>query len=330
MRNTTTRVVSLRPTDADERLVGSARRVFQGQISALEGLFERVDGAFASAVHTLYNTPGHVALIGVGKSGVIAKKLAATFASTGTPAFFINAAEAHHGDLGMVTPDSTAVLISHSGETDEVTGLLPHLRGMGIPLLALVGNLDSTLGTGVDVALDVGVEREVCPNNLAPTASTLATLAMGDALAVALMELRGFCSQQFARFHPGGSLGRRLGKPVSTCMRTDGLPVVSPGTPLGEALNVMSDRGMGLVLVMKADRLVGLVTDGDLRRAVQRHDNVMAVPVSEIMTTNPVTVREDTPLVEARSRMQQLKLKALVVLGLDGRVRGVVDVFDGG
>ena len=268
-------------------------------------------------------------VIGVGKSGIIGRKIAATLSSTGTPAMFVNAAEARHGDLGMVTPADLVILISYSGETDEVVSLLPHLRALRVPMVALVGALHSSLARGVDVVLDVGVAGETCPNNLAPTTSTLATLAMGDALAVALMRERNFGAADFRRTHPGGNLGRRLGAKVREVMQRERLPVVAPTAPLAEALRVMTLGQLGLVIVMNGDRLVGLLTDGDLRRAMQRDGaELLARPVSQLMTRNPATIDEDTPVSDALARMQAMKLKALVALGDDGRVSGVIEIFD--
>jgi len=323
-------VVALRraAADPDSAAVQEARRVLQHQAATLDELAERVDERFAQAVALILSTQGHVVVSGVGKSGQIGHKIASTFASTGTPALFINAAEAHHGDLGMVTDRDTALLISHSGETDEVVRLIPHLRALGIPIIGMVGKLDSTLARTADVVLDVSVEREACPNNLAPTSSTLATLAVGDALAVALICERGFSPKDFARNHPGGSLGRRLLTRVRDVMRRTKLPVVGPNDTVGDSLMTMTEGRLGLVLVTQGDRLVGLITDGDLRRAIHRHPDVLRVKVSEIMTQNPVTIDEDCLLADAHQRMQSMKLKALVVLSGEGKVTGVVEVFD--
>jgi arabinose-5-phosphate isomerase len=319
-------VVALRRSSSP--LVQEARAVLLHQAAALSDLARRVDETFAHFVEIIHATPGHLVVIGVGKSGIIGRKIASTLASTGTPALFINAAEAHHGDLGMVTPRDTALLISYSGETEEVVGLVPHLRRMNVQVLALVGQRDSSLARAADLALDVSVEREACPNNLAPTTSTLATLAMGDALAVALMGLNEFKTHDFARFHPGGSLGRRLHTRVKDVMRKHDLPIVAPGETVGESLMKITKGRLGLLLVIKGERLVGLVTDGDLRRAMQRHENLLTVRVSEIMTQNPVTIDEDTLLADAHQRMQAMKLKALVVVNGEGRVSGVIEVFD--
>lgn len=323
-------VVSLRERRSAPapRVLEEARDVFRHQASAIADLAERVDHRFAEAVELLHGTEGRVVVLGVGKSGLIGKKIASTFASTGTPSFFINAAEAHHGDLGMVTKHDTAIVISRSGETEEVVTLLGHLERLAIPVLALIGEMDSSLGRRADVALDVAVEREVCPNNLAPTNSTLAALAMGDALAVALMRRRGFQAQDFAQFHPGGSLGKQLSGQVADAMRSEDLPIVSPSATVGESLTIMSEGRLGLVLVTSGDKLMGLVTDGDLRRAMLHHDDLPNLPVSEIMTLNPATILEETPLADAHARMRAMKLKALVVVDGAGKVNGVVEIFD--
>lgn len=309
-------------------IVEEARKVFRQQAQAIEALANRVDAQFADAVEVLMTTAGKVVVLGVGKSGLIGRKIAATFASTGTPSFFVQAGEAYHGDLGMIGQGDTVILISQSGETEEVVRLLPHLRRLSVPMIGLTGKRDSTLGAGVDVVLDTSVEREACPNNLAPTNSTLATLAMGDALAVALMQQRAFSASEFAQFHPGGSLGKGL-VTVSQAMRTEDLPTASPETTVGDALMVMSKGRLGLVLVMKAEKLVGLITDGDLRRAMQQYpQDLLGRPVSEIMTDNPVTIPETTLLADAHRRMQQMKLKAFVVVDGKGKVSGVVEVFE--
>ncbi len=309
-------------------VVEHARRVLRQQAAAIEQLATRVDERFADAVALVLATPGRLVICGVGKSGQIGHKLASSLASTGTPAMFVNANEAYHGDLGMITAQDTVVLISYSGETTEVIGLIPHLRALRVPLIGMVGQQRSALARSVDVVLDVSVDREACPNNLAPTSSSLATLALGDALVVALMRARAFTPHDFARNHPGGSLGRQLHTRVRDVMRRRPLPVVAPADTIGDSLMTMTEGRLGMVLVMSGERLVGLVTDGDLRRAMQRTPDVLAAKIVEIMTDNPVTIDEETPLADAHARMTTLKLKALVALGPDGKVSGVVEVFD--
>ena len=308
-------------------VVAEAKHVFAHQARAIEALADRVDQSYVEAVEMLLTTVGKVVILGVGKSGLIGRKIAATFASTGTPSFFVQAGEAYHGDLGMISQGDTVMLISQSGETDEVIRLMPHLRRLGVPMIGLTGKLESTLAAGVDVALDVSVDREACPNNLAPTNSTLAALAMGDALAVSLIGRREFGPSEFAQFHPGGSLGQQL-LTVKEAMRSEDLPTVSPSDNMGDSLMTMSQGRLGLVLVIKDERLVGLITDGDLRRGMQNYSDMLTRPVSDIMTDNPVTIPESTLLVDAHRRMQQMKLKAFVVVDREHKVSGVVEVFE--
>lgn len=311
-------------------LVGAVRQALLDQAGELTRLAQRVDQSFATAITTILSSRGRVAVIGVGKSGIIGRKIASTMASTGTPAVFVNAAEARHGDLGMITRDDVVMLISYSGETEEITHLLPHLEALEVPLIAIVGCVNSSLATTADIVLDVSVRSETCPLGLAPTTSTLMMLAMGDALAVALMRERRFGVDDFRRTHPGGALGRKLGARVKDVMHGPPLPVVAPGDTVGNSLTTMSDGRLGLLLVQSGHRLVGLVTDGDLRRAMLRGGDIREVCVAEIMTRNPATISADAPVSEAQTRMRTLKLKALIVLDAEGHVSGVIEVFDDG
>lgn len=313
---------------SERKLVDDARALFERQAKAVAALADKLDESFSKVVSTILSTPGHVVLFAMGKSGLVAQKIAATLASTGTPSFFVHPAEAQHGDLGKVTERDTAILVSCSGETREVLELIPHLRRLGIPIIGMTGSARSKLAAESDLILDVSVDREACPHNLAPTNSTLATMAMGDALAVSLINMRNFGPSDFARFHPGGSLGRRLTTRVKDAMRSTDLPIVGPDATVGETLVKITEGRLGLALVMHGERLIGLVTDGDLRRAMQRHPNLLSLSVSEIMTDNPVTIDENSMLEVARQRMQQLKLKALVAVNTRGRVTGIVEVFD--
>jgi arabinose-5-phosphate isomerase len=312
----------------EDRATADARDTLQEQADAIAALAQRVDRSFGRAVGLLYATPGHVILVGMGKSGHVARKIAATLSSTGTPAFFLHPGEAFHGDLGVVTDRDTVVLISYSGETEEVVRLLPHLDRLGVPTVALVGVPDSTLGRRAQVALDVSVEREVCPNNLTPTSSTLAAMAMGDALAAALIRARQFTAEDFARFHPGGALGRRLYTRVKDVMFTD-LPVVTPVQTVRDSLFTITRGRLGLALVFDGETLCGIVTDGDLRRAMQRHGGVLEVPVSEIMSQHPVTIGEQALISDAEKIMRKRKIKALVVVDERGKVSGLVEIFQG-
>ncbi|MCA9622675.1 MAG: KpsF/GutQ family sugar-phosphate isomerase [Myxococcales bacterium] len=289
----------------------------------------RLDESFVHAVDALLGVEGHVVVMGVGKSGIIGRKIASTMASTGTPAIFVSAAEAHHGDLGMITARDLVLLLSHSGKTAEVLSLIPHLRRIGVPTIALVGYRDSPLARAADIVLDVSVEREACPANLAPTSSSVAALAMGDALAMSLMKRRRFNARQFADLHPGGRLGSKLHQRVKDVMRTKDLPVVAPDDSVVDSLITITQGRLGLVLVKEGERLRGIVTDGDLRRCLQRQSGRLnGLKVTDIMTPNPITVDEGTLLSDAHELMQLEKITALVVVDRDGSVVGVVQVFD--
>jgi len=309
-----------------------ARRIFAQQAAAISGLRDRIDANFSRAVDRILSTEGHVVVSGMGKSGLIGQKMAATFASTGTPSFFVHPADAYHGDLGMIGRNDVMMLLSHSGETEEVVRLLPWLNRMGVPTIALVGKPGSTLGEHAEIAINVSVDREACPHNLAPTNSALTTLAMGDALAIALMIERNFQPADFARFHPGGSLARRL-LSVKDVMHRGTLPRVSPEQTVGQSLLTITRGRLGLVLVFRTDRqrgdvLAGIVTDGDLRRAMQRHNDLLSIPVSRIMTSEPITISEDAPISEAYELMRKRKIGALIATDDAGKVTGVLDLFD--
>ena len=308
-------------------LMAEARKGLELQAQAVARLTQRLDAGFAKALDILSRCRGRIVVCGIGKSGLIGRKLASTFACTGSPSAFLHPAEALHGDLGMLTADDVVLFVCYSGETPEVMRILPYMRSVAVPSIALVGAVDSTLGRFADVAIDVSVEREACPLNLAPTTSALASLAMGDALALSLMRLRKFSSEDFARFHPGGSLGRRFARVIDV-MHKDELPFVLPTTTVGEALLVMSHGRRGLAIVIdERDELLGVVTDGDLRRALANKGNLLDREISEIMTQTPVTISENAPVAEAEERMQSLRLKALIALNVEGRVSGVIEVF---
>lgn len=313
--------------DSLERIADAARETIQAQARAVADLALRVDRNYARAVQLMLRTQGHVVVLGVGKSGHVGRKVAATLASTGTPSFFVHPTEAFHGDLGMITEHDAVLLISCSGETEEVVRLLPHLERIGVPIVALVGRTDSTLGRRADVMLDVSVEREACPHNLAPTTSTLAAMAMGDALAVSLMHARSFDQSDFARLHPGGSLGRKLLRRVGEAMHRGDLPVVSPSQTVRESLFTITRGRLGLAIVVNRGKLCGIVTDGDLRRAMQRHDDVLSLPVSEMMSAEPICIGEQALLSDAEELMRLHKIKAVVVVDGSGAAVGIVDTF---
>lgn len=305
-----------------------AKDALAAQAQAIGQLAERLDGEFQRAVELLLGCKGRAAVCGMGKSGLIGQKMVATFASTGTPSFFLHPAEAFHGDLGMLKPIDVLILISYSGETEEVIKLIPSLKSFGNKIIAMTGDGNSSLAKHADIWLDISVEREVCPNNLAPTTSTLATMAMGDALAVALIEALQFKPMDFARYHPGGSLGRKLLTRVRDVMKSPA-PVVTPDTGFHDCLLIMTQSRLGLAMVMEGDKLVGIVTDGDLRRALLADEGVIHGNVASFMTANPHTIKADAQLAEAEEYMRDNKIRALAVTAEDGgAVVGVVEIFD--
>jgi arabinose-5-phosphate isomerase len=306
------------------------REALRIEARAVAALVERLGADFERACRMLLACPGRVVVSGMGKSGHVGGKIAATLASTGTPAFFLHAAEASHGDLGMVAKGDVVLAISYSGETAELLTILPLFKRMGAPLIAMTGNPASTLAREADVHLDVSVPAEACPLNLAPTASTTATLAMGDALAVALLKLRGFTEADFARSHPGGALGRRLLLHVSDVMRrgTD-LPTVRPETPLTEGLLEMSRKRLGLTAVVDGDgRVVGIFTDGDLRRALDRQIDVHGSRMADVMTRGARTIGPNELAAEAVLMMEKHAINGLLVLDESGRLVGALNVHD--
>jgi arabinose-5-phosphate isomerase len=310
-------------------LIESARRTLSTQAQALANLANNVTEEFAKAVRMILESKGRTIICGMGKSGLIGKKIAATLASTGTPSFFLHPGEAFHGDLGMIQAQDTLILISYSGETEELMRLLPSLKNFGNPSIALVGNIESTLAKHCDCVLDISVDRETCPNNLAPTTSTTMTAAMGDALAVALMECRNFKPQDFARFHPGGSLGRKLLTRVKDLMHKDDLPVCTPDTTLKDAISVMTHGRMGVVLIQDANKLLGIFTDGDLRRAMLKEsEGMIHKPMAILMTSNPKTINENVMIVQAEEQMLRDKITLLVVVDDSQNVSGILEIYD--
>lgn len=306
-----------------------------GQVLAIEAqavarLTARIDDRFVRACEWMLRCSGRIVVLGIGKSGHIGGKIAATLASTGTPAFFVHPAEASHGDMGMITAQDVVLALSNSGETDEILTLLPLIKRLGTPLIALTGNPESTLATVADVHIDVSVTQEACPLGLAPTSSTTATLAMGDALAVALLEARGFTTEDFARSHPGGRLGRRLLLLVDAVMHAgEHMPCSAPGDLLKNALLEMSRKGLGTTVVVDSDRRVlGVFTDGDLRRALDRQVDVHTALVAEVMTHHCKTIALGTLAAEALQMMQRYKINALPVVNSVGRLVGVLNMHD--
>jgi arabinose-5-phosphate isomerase len=313
------------------RALALGRDVLATEAAAIRALSERLGTAFLAAARTLFDCRGRVVVTGIGKSGHIARKIAATLASTGTPAFFVHAAEASHGDLGMITAEDVVLLISNSGETDELVSLLPHLKRQGARLIALTGNEQSSLATAADVHLDASVDTEACPLGLAPTASTTAALALGDALALTLLDARGFSVEDFARSHPGGSLGRRLLTHVADVMRTGTqVPTVPVSATLAEAVVEMSGKGMGMTAVIDADRrLEGVFTDGDLRRCLARVRNFHAEAIAALMTRSPRTIGPERLAIDCVELMETVpKVMALLVVDDERALIGAVHLHD--
>ena len=305
--------------------------VLKTEAEAVSALAERLDERFTRACEMILNCSGRIVVTGMGKSGHIGNKIAATLASTGTPSFFMHSGEASHGDLGMITAQDLVIALSNSGETSEITLLLPLLKRLGIPLLALTGNPDSTLARTADIHLDVSVSKEACPLGLAPTSSTTATLAMGDALAVAVLEARGFTEEDFALSHPGGNLGRRLLLRVSDIMHSgDAIPLVNTQTTLKDTLLEMTAKGLGMAGVIDASsgQLAGIYTDGDLRRTFDRMPNIETAVVCDFMTANCVTIEADRIASEALKIMHDKKINALMVVDDKLQIQGALNMHD--
>jgi arabinose-5-phosphate isomerase len=311
-----------------------AKRVLTIEAEAVAALVNRIDEQFEKAVEMLLKCKGRVVVTGMGKSGLIGKKIAATLASTGTPALFIHPAESIHGDLGMVTRGDTVIALSNSGETEELALMLPSLKRLGIKIIALTGNIESTLAKNSDVVIDIGVKEEACPLGLAPTASTTATLAMGDALAVVLLDQRGFKQEDFACFHPGGTLGKKLLLRVRDLMHAgDSVPVVSEETLIKDAIYEISSKKMGITAVLNtAGRLVGVISDGDLRRWMEKTEksgeNLLAKKAKDIMTRKPKVANKDALAAEAVALMEKNSITCLIVSDSSARPEGVIHLHD--
>jgi arabinose-5-phosphate isomerase len=314
------------------RAMELARETLEIEGEAIRALHERLatDHSVARAVGVLYACTGRVVVSGIGKSGHIARKIAATLASTGTPAMFVHPAEAAHGDLGMVTPHDVFIAISYSGESSELMEILPVVKRMGAPLIAMTGKPGSRLAQLADVHLDISVAKEACPLNLAPTASTTVTLALGDALAVALLDARGFKEEDFARSHPGGALGRRLLTHVRDVMRSgDAVPRVGPDVPLARALLEVSQKGMGMTAVVDEDNYpLGVFTDGDLRRLIERVQDFSNITIRDVMHANPRRVRPEQLAVDAVAIMEEFRINQMLVVDADGKLVGALHIHD--
>ncbi len=314
----------------EKKLCALGKAVIEVEAAAVAALAIRIDGCFAQACRHMLACEGRIVVIGMGKSGHIGGKIAATLASTGTPAFFVHPGEASHGDLGMITNKDVVLALSNSGETDEIITIVPLIKRLGIPLISMTGNSSSTLATSSTVHIDVSVEKEACPLGLAPTSSTTAVLVMGDALAVSMLEVRGFTAEDFAFSHPGGRLGRRLLLHIQDIMHTgDRIPQVTEEVLLGDALVEMSRKSLGMtVIVDNKGRVSGVFTDGDLRRVIDHELDVHNTPITEVMTRQCRTVRADMLAAEALQLMEQSAISALPVVDSEGRLIGAFNMHD--
>ncbi|WP_053403944.1 SIS domain-containing protein [Persicobacter sp. CCB-QB2] len=309
-------------------ILALAQEVFDIEAQAVKNLSQQIDEDFVGAIEAVLKSTGKLIVCGMGKSGHIGNKIAATLASTGTPSFFLHPGEAFHGDLGMVTPEDSVLLISNSGKTDEVLNLIPFFKDNGNLLIGMTGKPDSILAKNVDFHLNVAVEKEACALKLAPTSSTTATLAMGDALAVALMKKRSFQEKDFARFHPGGSLGRMLLTNVETVMRKEQLPIVAPDTSSLLVVQKVSEGRLGLAIVQEEQKIVGIITDGDIRRAMESQQAAFFEKTArELMSAHPKCIHKDAKLGEADQLMNQHKINSLLVTEED-QLLGVIQIYD--
>ena len=309
-------------------VIDVAKKCLQDEAQAILNLIPKLDDNFTKAIELIIGSKGKLIVTGVGKSGHIGVKIASTMASTGTPAFFVNPLDAFHGDLGMIGEGDVVLAISNSGHTDELLRFIPFLKERNIPIISMTGNPTSLLAKYSTCHLNVAVEREACPLNLAPTSSTTAALAMGDAIACALMTVRKFQAKDFAQFHPGGSLGRRLLSRVKDYMTSENLPIVNRESKISDTLMQISRTKMGIAVVIENEEIIGVVTDGDIRRAMQRdQERFFLLTVKDIMNTNPKLIDEDAKLSQAEEIMRQYNIKSLIVVNKEKRLKGVIDAF---
>ncbi len=307
----------------------SVKKVLRIEANAILDLIDRIDSHFEKAVETLYACPGRVVVTGIGKSGIICRKIAATLASTGTPALFLHPTEAIHGDLGMIVRGDVVLVVSNSGETEELLRLLETLKRLGIFLISMIGNPKSTLAKYSDIVLDVSIKEEACPLGLAPTASTTAALALGDALAIALSEMRGFKQEDFANLHPGGRLGKKLLRVENLMRGGSDIPLVKSETSMRDVIYEISKKGLGMTAVVgEASQVVGIITDGDLRRLFQKDENVLKKTAGECMHPSPVTIHRQALAATALQVMEEKKITSLLVAAEDGQIEGVLHLHD--
>ncbi len=306
-----------------------AKEVFEIQSQEIKNLSNFLDSNFDNAINSIINSKGKVIISGMGKSGIIGKKISATLASTGTPSFFLHPAEAYHGDLGMIESHDIVILISNSGETDEILKLIPFLKSQKNITISMSGKPNSSLSINTDFHLNISVKKEACPLQLAPTSSTTATLVMGDAIAITLMRLRDFKDENFAKFHPGGSLGRRLITTVDTLMKKDNLPICTQKTSIKDIIHKITDGKCGLVVVMKNKTIKGIITDGDIRRAMENNEKrFFTLKAKDILSKNPQTINQHKKLIEANKIMIKSKINSLIVVDKSDRLVGIIQMYD--
>jgi len=308
-------------------LIEIAKAVIQTEAESILALKDRINNDFAKACETLKNCRGKVVLVGMGKSGHIAKKISSTLSSTGTPSFYLHPGEAGHGDLGMVSHDDVVIIVSYSGESDEIIALLPGIQRMNVPIISMTGNINSLVASSSDFHLDVSVEKEACPNNLAPTSSTTSALVMGDAIAVSLINAHNFTPEDFARSHPSGSLGRRLLTLVSSIMQSgDDIPMVSKETLLIDSLLVMSEKALGMVLIAEDGKLVGIFTDGDLRRTLESKMDFQKLTIEDVMTKDCKSIKPQEPALTAVQMMEKYSLNSMPVVDSKNNIVGAINM----
>ena len=308
-------------------LIEIAKAVIQTEAESILALKDRINNDFAKACETLKNCRGKVVLVGMGKSGHIAKKISSTLSSTGTPSFYLHPGEAGHGDLGMVSHDDVVIIVSYSGESDEIIALLPGIQRMNVPIISMTGNINSLVASSSDFHLDVSVEKEACPNNLAPTSSTTSALVMGDAIAVSLINAHNFTPEDFARSHPSGSLGRRLLTLVSSIMQSgDDIPMVSKETLLIDSLLVMSEKALGMVLIAEDGKLVGIFTDGDLRRTLESKMDFQKLTIEDVMTQDCKSIEPQQPALTAVQMMEKYSLNSMPVVDSKNNIVGAINM----
>ena len=315
--------------NTSQEIFTAAKRTLRLEAEALNNLADILDEQFVGAIEAILACKGKVIITGMGKSGLVGRKIAATLASTGTPSFYLHPGEAFHGDLGMISPEDVVVALSHSGETDEVLKIVPFIHSNQNVLISITSNPNSTLAKNSNFHLDTGVKQEACCLHLAPTTSTTAQLALGDALAIALMEMRKFTAMDFARLHPGGSLGRRLLMTVGNVMRSNDLPVVTPDCGAVEMIHKVSRGGLGLIIIVDEGQIVGIVTDGDIRRAMEsREAEFFKIKAIDIATRSPKSVKASAKLIDAERMMTQNKVNSLLVTDDEGALCGVIQIYD--